>query len=215
MRNVISASEDHFFLPRSTIDIRLLHTGSQDILLRGFLQQMKTVYLQEKQLSTHSSQYEVVMVDTHRQTKKAGSYSDLTVTKPTSSLTKHSSTEALQKACQFVPLDRHASVDTGIASSRRDNLLHTTSPAIRTSLLEGINTPTFESRKRGSSYSRLESGGSVDELNTLVGALEERLATLTAQFLFERQDMYRRMDRACEHTHTSCLWNTYWSQLAL
>ncbi len=130
---------------------------------------------------------------------RTGSYTDLTqhTSRP---LVKHSSTDALSQPLLSRPLNRHYSVDTGIAPATRrpppSALLRTMSQTIPQSL---VDTPTFEMRglsKRVPSTPRLDSGG--EELTSLVTALEERLATLTAQFLFERQDMYRRMDKACE-----------------
>lgn len=232
LREVLSASERHFFIPHSSIDVRKISTGSQDKLLRSFLQQMKTVHIQrswqQPHISTRSTrpqthsreevfsslrgnslsqeQREEAKIaaksyDGLRQSRKTGSHSDLT--KSSKPLTKHSSTEALQKAPLFPPLDRHYSVDTGIAPTVKrpppPPLFRSTSQTIPQSMhhsTESINTPTYSStqglKKRAPSYTRLERSSADDQ----VTLLEERLATLTAQFLFERYDMYKRMDRA-------------------
>lgn len=159
----------------------------------------------------------------------SGSYSDLSrnVSDRPSRLTKHSSSETLQQqphSAVFAggPLDRHRSMDTGIAQPSLGvswpRTSHTTHPSTmsrsisqtipphpsqlnrtsRTSSIDGVNMPTFDLRgRRTPSYSRLESG-SVDDLSAQVSGLEERVATLTVQFIYERQDMYKQMHRACE-----------------
>ena len=246
LRAAFSASEEHFFIPPSNINISKIPTGSEDRQLRSFLQQMKTVHMQKSHRQSHThtqstrphshsreemfgslrgnslsqgqpeeTQRVARRFEGLRQTRKTGSFSDLTESSNKGTgLTKHSSTEALQKAPLFAPLDRHHSVDTGIAPTRKRppaSLFRSTSQTIPSHTThrstESVNTPTFNTQglgKRAPSYSRLESGTS-DKLASQVTLLEERVATLTAQFLFERHDMYKRMDRACEHRHAHIL----------
>ncbi len=208
LREALTASETHFFIPPTGMELTKVATGSQNSHLRSYLQHMKTVHVSRAHNHSHSSR-EARSYEGFRATRKTGSYSDLT-TQTSRPLAKHSSTDSLSQTPLFAPLHRHYSVDTGIAPLIRrppPNLLRSTSQTIphhRSSLLiEGINTPTFEGgrglNKHSLSTVRLESS-SVEELTALVTALEERLATLTAQFLFERHDMYKRMDRACKYT---------------
>ncbi len=215
LREALTASETHFFIPPSGLDLTKVATGSQNSHLRSYLQHMRTVHLSRPHTpSVHQSQNsrEEALIAARSyeglRARKTGSYSDLT-TQTSRPLAKHSSTDSLSQPPLFAPLHRHYSVDTGIAPLTRrapPSLLRTSSQTIphhRSSLIEGINTHTFEGgrglNKRSLSIARLESS-SVEELTSLVAALEERLATLTAQFLFERHDMYKRMDRACKYT---------------
>ncbi len=196
LREALSASQIHFFIGQSDIDIHKIATGSQNHLLRSYLQQMKTVSLPR---SSSSAGQPPIHRGKGLRNRSTGSYTDLTqsISRP---LTKHSSNDALSQPVFGRPLNRHHSVDTGIAPLGRrlppSALLRTMSQIIPQSL---VDTPTFESRgltkQRAMSTVRLDGG---EELTSLVTALEERLATLTAQFLFERQDMYKRMDKACE-----------------
>lgn len=198
LREALTASQTHFYVSHSEIEVNTIASGSQDHRLRTFLQQMKTVHLSRSQHASHGGGKETTRRVTGVRSRTTGSYTDLTqsTSRP---LTKHSSTDALSQPFAR-PLDRHRSVDTGIAPLARrpppSALFRTMSQTIPQSL---VDTPTFESRgltKRAPSTPRLVDGG--EDLTGLVTALEERLATLTAQFLFERHDMYRKMDRACE-----------------
>ena len=293
LRRALSASETHFFIPHSHVDVNKMASGSQNTHIRSYLQQLQTVDLQKVRKSVahpptstrtsrprshsreevfeslrtssvrHQSREEAKIASRTfeglRRKKTAqeenpssktdppvkskrpkseipvsavsGSYSDLSrnVSDRPSRLTKHSSSEALQQqphSAVFAggPLDRHRSMDTGIAQPslgvswpRPSNTTHSStlsrsisqtipphpqpsqlSRKSRTSSIDGVNMPTFDLRgRRTPSYSRLESS-SVDDLSSQVTGLEERVATLTAQFLYERQDMYKQMDRARE-----------------
>ena len=136
----------------------------------------------------------------------------------TKGITKYSSSDNLDLKRLPSPLgnvlDRVQSMDSGIAqqqnryfnvkgtdicSASQDTLpppqLFTKSIARRT---ESFHTQTFgpSSTQRTPSYVHFDSGSSED-LSHQLNSLEERVGVLATQFLYERQDMFKQILRAC------------------